>query len=105
MTEEKKDFYEIKKESVKQFLIVVGGAFVGCFLAILLAGQLVKPKFHHPCHCRIMPPPAYAHMKKFPPRHHCAKAFKKIEHKKCTEFKKIREQKQNVDVKTPVKVN
>lgn len=62
MTEEKKDVIEIKKESLKQFFTIVGASFIGCFLAILLAGQLLKPKA--PCchHHRIMAPPPCAMM-------------------------------------------
>ena len=69
MTEEKKDVIEIKKDSVKQFLLIVGASFVGCFLAVLLAGQLLKPKAPCcPCH-RMMPPP-------------CVKMFEKGHHHK-----------------------
>ena len=62
MTEERNEVYEIKKESVKQFLLIVVGSCVGCFLAILLAGQILKP--HHKCspHCRHLPPPPHAQM-------------------------------------------
>ena len=91
MTEEKKEVYEIKKESVKQFLIVLGGSFVGCLLAILLAGQLVKPKFP-PCHCPMRPLPAYAHMHKFPPKHHVKGDFKRMEMKKKAEIAKLKSQ-------------
>ena len=91
MTEEKKEVYEIKKESVKQILIVLGGSFVGCLLAILLAGQLVKPKFP-PCHCPMRPLPAYAHMHKFPPKHHVKGDFKRMEMKKKAEIAKLKSQ-------------
>ena len=103
MTEEKKDVYQIKKETVKQFLIIVGGSFIGCFLAVLLAGQLVKPKFP-PCHRPLMPPPAYAQMHKFPHKHHMKNDFKRFECKKRVDFKKIQEQKLNGEVKAPVPV-
>ena len=98
MTEGKKDVYEIKKESVKQFLIIVGGSFVGCLLAILLAGQLVKPKFP-PCHCPMRPVPAYAHMHKFPPKHHMKGDFMRMEMKKRAEIAKIKAQQLNQNVK------
>ena len=102
MTEENKEVYEIKKESVKQFLLIVGGSFIGCLLAILLAGQLVKPKFP-PCHRMMVPPPAYAQLQKFPP-HHMHKDFKKMQCKKQMEFKKLQEKRINETVKAPVEV-
>ena len=65
MTEEKKEVYEIKKESVKQFFIISGGVFVGCFLAIVLAGQLLKPKAPCPCVRGFIAPPHYAKMQHY----------------------------------------
>ena len=60
MSEEQKEVYEIKKSSVKQFLIIVCGSFVGCLIALLLMGQIMKPKFS-PCpYGRMMPPPPMA---------------------------------------------
>ncbi len=57
MSEEQKEFYEIRKSSVKQFLIIVCGSFIGCLLALILMGQILKPKFQ-PCpYGRMMPPP------------------------------------------------
>lgn len=57
MTEERNDVIEIKKDFLKQFFTIVGASFIGCFLAILLAGQLLKPKAPE-CHFhRMCPPP------------------------------------------------
>ena len=93
MTDEKKDVFEIKKESVKQFLIIVGGSFLGCFIAILLAGQILKPKAP-PCMAHRMFPPHHAYMMKKPPKynhmqfkHHEKNRISKITNK--TELKTI----------------
>ncbi len=59
MSEEQKEVYEIKKSWVKHFLVIVCGSFVGCLLALLLMGQLTKPKFP-PCPYGMMPPPQMA---------------------------------------------
>lgn len=61
MSEEQKEFYEIRKSTVKHFLIIVCGSFIGCLLALILMGQLTKPKFP-PCpYGQMMPPPSIAH--------------------------------------------
>ena len=78
MTEEKRDVIEIKKDALKQFFILLGASFVGCFLAILLAGQLLKPKAP-PCPCFMTHPPCC--MKMMDKEFHKHHAFKP-EHKK-----------------------
>ena len=100
MTEEKKEVYELKKESVKQFLIIVGGSFLGCILAILLMGQVLKPKFHHCPHCHFMPP---VHAQMYHNHHkHCWK-LDRIGDRKMPPFAKAPERKFNKDFQSQVK--
>ena len=105
MTELRNEVYEIKKESVKQFFIIVSGAFVGCVLAILLMGQLLKPKCTHCPSCHFVPP-AYAHMMHHKP--YGIKSFHKTKLDQHCERKapsRIKPQPMNVDknLNPPVK--
>ena len=68
MTEEK-DVIEIKKESVKQFFMIVGGSFICCFIAILLAGQILKPKAP-PCMAHRIVHHHHAQLMKNPHKYH-----------------------------------
>ncbi len=77
MSEEQKEFYEIKKSSVKQFLIIVCGSFIGCLLALILMGQIMKPKFP-PCPYgwgMMAPAPMAQFHHRGMPEHHFKKHF------------------------------
>lgn len=105
MTEEKKEVYEIKKESVKQFLLIAGGVFVGCFMAIILAGQLVKPKAPCPCVRAFISPPCHQ-------MYNCKHFSPKFEHRRDRMSHQLKKQDgkfeklilvEKKDLKTPTK--